>query len=216
MRLLGPDREGAYQSLAALGVMAVASVVAGLILGLNEERLSEHPGLLLLVPGAVALRGNIFGAVGSRLGTAIHAGTYRFSLGTGSVVGQNVIASILLTLQLSVVLATLAKLFAVAFGIDDAISLADFLVISVVGGVVASAVVLVFALLLAAGSVRYDWDPDNVTAPLLTAAGDVMTLPGHPAVGGSGGAPRGGKRGERRPGDRDGRVDRSRLAPAPA
>ena len=30
---------------------------------------------------------------------------------------------------------------------------------------------------LAAGSVRYGWDLDNLTAPLVSTLGDVLTLP---------------------------------------
>ncbi|MDH3755936.1 MAG: magnesium transporter, partial [Acidimicrobiia bacterium] len=168
---------GAGQSLIALALLAIASVAAGLTLGENNERLEELPGLLLLVPAAIALRGNIFGALGSRLGTAIHAGTFRLSIRPASVVGQNSWASLVLTLLLSAIVAVLAKATAVAFGVADSISLIDFIVISVVGGVLASVVVLGIALALAAGSVRNGWDPDNVTAPLVTAAGDVVTLP---------------------------------------
>ncbi len=175
--LLGHDLRAVSQSLAALFLLAVASVVAGLVLGDSTERLDELPGLLLIVPATIALRGNIFGAMGSRLGTSIHAGTFNWSFRPATVVGQNVYASLTLTLVMSLALGALAKATAVGFGIAESISLADFVVISVVGGLLASAVVLVIALALTAGSVLYDLDPDNVTAPLVTAAGDVVTLP---------------------------------------
>lgn len=165
------------QSLVALGLLVVAAIVAGLTLGESRDRLEELPGLLLMVPAAIALRGNIFGALGSRLGTSIHAGTFRLSVRPSTVVGENLLASVVLTLGASVALAALAKGTAVAFGVADSISLGAFVVISLVGGVLASAAVLVVALLLAAGSVRYGWDPDNVTAPLVTAVGDVATVP---------------------------------------
>jgi mgtE-like transporter len=61
--------------------------------------------------------------------------------------------------------------------LSHTISIADFVVISVVGGVVSSIVVLALTLGVAAGSVRFGWDMDNVAAPLVTAAGDVVTLP---------------------------------------
>lgn len=175
--LLGPDLRAATQSLLALGLLAITAVVAGVTLGESAERLEQLPGLLLMVPAAIALRGNVFGAMGSRLGTSIHAGTFRLSLRPGTVIGDNVLASLILTLAVSTVLAVLAKATAVAFGVANSISLSDFVVISLVGGLLASAAVLVVALLLAAGSVRYDWDPDNVTAPLVTAMGDLATVP---------------------------------------
>ena len=152
-------------------------MIAGVVLGRSHDRLAEMPGLLLLVPAAIALRGNIFGAMGSRLGTAIHAGTFRLSLRSSSVVGQNVWASMVLTLVLSLALALLASAVASGTGVEGAIGVADYVVVSVVGGTLASVFVLLVALGMATGSVRWGLDPDNVTAPMVTAAGDVLTLP---------------------------------------
>jgi mgtE-like transporter len=92
-------------------------------------------------------------------------------------VGQNILAAAALTLAISAALAVLAKTIASAFGVSDTISLADFFVISVVGGVLSSIVVLALTLGVAALSVRRGWDMDNVAAPLVTAAGDIVTLP---------------------------------------
>ena len=63
------------------------------------------------------------------------------------------------------------------FGVSETISLADFLVISIIGGVLSSIVVLALTLGVASLSVRRGWDMDNVAAPLVTAAGDMVTLP---------------------------------------
>ena len=177
VRLLGPDPRGVRQSLGALCILAVTSVIAGVVLGRSHERLAELPGLLLLVPAAIALPGKIFGALGSRLGTAIHTGTFRLSLRSSSVVGQNVWASLVLTLLMTLVLALLASAMASNLGVENAIGVADYVVISVVGGMLASVFVLLVTLGMATGSVRWGLDPDNVTAPMVTAAGDVLALP---------------------------------------
>lgn len=177
VRLLGPDPRGVRQSLGALCILAVTSVIAGVVLGRSHERLAELPGLLLLVPAAIALPGKIFGALGSRLGTAIHTGTFRLSLRSSSVVGQNVWASLVLTLLLTLVLALLASAVASGIGVEGAISVADYVVVSVVGGTLASVFVLLVTLGMATASVRWGLDPDNVTAPMVTAAGDVLALP---------------------------------------
>ena len=160
----------------ALVMAAVASLVAGLILAAITDTLEKLPGLLLLVPAAIAVKGNIFGALGSRLGTAIHAGTYR-SGGRDSVMMQNAIASVGLSLVLGVVLAVMAKGTALAFNVSPTMSLADFVVISAMGCLLAAFVVLAITLATTAGAVRYGWDLDNVVAPMVTVAGDVVTLP---------------------------------------
>ncbi len=175
--LPGPDVAEARQTLVALALGLSASLVAGLTLGAITGTLERLPGLLVLVPAAIGLRGTIFGALGARLGTAIHTGTFGLSLRRGTVLGQNVVAAGILSLFASVALAVLAKVVSIGFGIERTISVADFITISVVGGLLSSAVVLVLTVMLAAGSVRYGWDPDNVTAPLVTAAGDMVTLP---------------------------------------
>jgi mgtE-like transporter len=175
--LVGSDAATVRQGLAALLVSSVGDLLAGLTLGSITHTLDRLPGLLVLVPAAIGMRGNIFGALGSRLGTAIHAGTFRLSRRPDTVVGQNVLASIALTLSISVALAFLAKAVAVAFGVPDTITVVDFVVISVVGGALSSVVVLFLTLWVAARSVSKGWDLDNVSAPLVTAAGDVVTLP---------------------------------------
>lgn len=175
--LLGPDLAGARQSLVALAVSLLASFVAGLTLGSIEATLVALPGLLVLVPAAIGMRGTIFGALGSRLSTTIHTGTFGLSRRPDTVVGQNVLASVVLSLSTALALAFMAKGVAIAFGLPGTISVPDLVVISVLAGIMSSIVVLVLTVALAAGSVRKGWDMDNVMAPIITAAGDMVTLP---------------------------------------
>src|SRR5437588_8726094 len=175
--LLGSDASSARQGMAALLVSSGGDLLAGLTLGAITGTLNALPGLLVLVPAAIGMRGNIFGALGSRLGTAIHTGTFSLSRRTDTVVGQNIVASLALTLSISLALAILAKAVSIGFGLTHTISVADFVVISVVGGAISSVFVLLLTLGVAAASVRHGWDLDNGAAPLVTGAGDMVTLP---------------------------------------
>jgi mgtE-like transporter len=175
--LIGGDPRAYRDSLAALVIAGMTSLVAGVTLAVTTDTLEDLPGLLLLVPAALAGKGNVFGTLGSRLGTSIHAGTFRLSGRLDSVVGANVAAAMLLTLSLAVVIALLAKVVAIVFSISPTMSVADFVVVSAVGGLLASVVILAITLLLARGSVRRGWDLDNVVSPLVTAASDVASLP---------------------------------------
>ena len=158
-----------------IGVLIASS--GGLVLALSEDTLSQLPGLLLLLPGAIALRGNIFGSMGRRLGTAAHMGTFGLSYRIDSVLIQNLLASGSLSLISSLILAVLAKGTASAFGLSPAMSLADFIVISVLGGVLSSIALAAVTVVLSVGSVKYEWDLDNVVAPLVTTTGDLLTVP---------------------------------------
>jgi len=177
VRILGPDPRAVAQSIAALLISIAAALVAGLTLASAEERLGQLPGLLLLVPAAIGQRGNVFGAMGSRLGTAIHTGEFAISRRLDTIFGQNVIASLALSAIAATWLAFIGWLLALLFGVQDAMSLLDFVAVSVVGGILASVVVLAITVGLTAGSTRFGWDLDNVTAPLVTGTGDLVTLP---------------------------------------
>jgi mgtE-like transporter len=174
---LGPDLSVAGQSLVALALNSSTSLVAGAMLGAITGTFERLPGLLILVPPAIGLRGNVFSALGSRLSTAIHSGQFHPTLRRGTVLGDNVVAALLLTSGLSLALAVVAKVVAVAVGVQGSISVLDLATISIAGGMLASAVVLLATVLLAFGAVRFGWDLDNLVAPIVSTLGDVLTLP---------------------------------------
>jgi mgtE-like transporter len=175
--LLRSDPVGVRAGFVALLISSGGDLLAGLTLGAITGTLESLPGLLVLVPAAIGMRGNVFGALGSRLGTAIHTGTFRLSRRMDTVVGQNLAVSLSLSLSISLVLAVLAKVISVGFGLENTISIADFVVISVIGGFLSSIVVLAITVAVAQLSTRRNWDLDNVSSPIVTAAGDMVTLP---------------------------------------
>jgi mgtE-like transporter len=175
--LVRADPTGFRAGFVALLCSSGGDLLAGLTLGSITGTLEKLPGLLVLVPAAIGMRGNIFGALGSRLGTAIHAGTFRLSRRSDTLVGQNLAASLVLSLVISLVLAVFAKAMCVAFGLVPTISIADFVVISVLGGVLSSVVVMALTVGVASISARRSWDLDNVSGPIVTAFGDMVTLP---------------------------------------
>jgi mgtE-like transporter len=78
---------------------------------------------------------------------------------------------------MSLILVLVAQLVSVGLGLGSTIGFSDLALVSVGGGALASLPVLAATLGLAAGAVRYGWDLDNVTAPLVSTLGDVLTLP---------------------------------------
>jgi len=163
--------------LVALGFSSLTAVVAGGFLAAMTGTLERYPGLLVLVPAAIGMRGNIFGALGSRLATSIHAGTFRMSRRPETLVMQNVFASGLLSLITAVALAVLTKILSPIFGLESVVSIADLLVLSTVGALLSYVVLIAVTLALAARSAERGWDLDDVNAPLVSAVGDVVTLP---------------------------------------
>ena len=175
--LVRADFAGVRAGFFALFISSGGDLVTGLTLASITRTLLILPGLFILIPAAIGMRGNIFGGLGSRLGTQIHAGTFRVSRRVETLFGQNVGAAILLSLSISAVLAVLAKTVSAAFVSTHTISVVDYMVISVLGAILSSIVVLVITVAVAAFCARRSLDLDNVAAPIVTAAGDIATLP---------------------------------------
>ncbi len=151
-------------------------LLAGIGLCLMTDMLQQLPGLMILIPPAIAMRGNVYSALVSRLGTSMHLGLFSPTLKKGNVLYQNVYASLLLTMILSVILGLLAKLMANAFG-TSSISVYGFILISVIGGLISGIALLGIAVLVSIIGYRRSWNLDNVSSPIITSAGDMITIP---------------------------------------
>jgi mgtE-like transporter len=164
------------QGFVALMVSTAAALVAGITLGTIRDTLILLPSLYILIPAAVGMRGTIFGAIGARFGTSAAAGVFDVTWNRSGVLYQNVYTGVVTTFSSSLYLAALARFSALAFGFRS-ISFLDFVTISVVGGVLGSAVILLLTVGLSVTSYRRGYDLDTVSTPLVTAAGDMVTIP---------------------------------------
>jgi mgtE-like transporter len=173
---LTEEKESLRQGFAALFLSSTGELVAGLALASIAGILNELVGLAVLIPAAIGMRGAIFGAMGSRLSTAIQTGLFSFSLRRG-VLAENVQAAAVLSLISGVFLAFMARLLCDFLGVRTELSIFDYVVISTVGGVIAGVLLLGITVMVARLSVAREWDMDNIAAPMITAFGDILTLP---------------------------------------
>src|SRR3982751_6010790 len=97
------------QGLVALVLSTGAGFVAGLTLAHLTGTLAALPGLLILIPAAVGMKGTIFGAIGARRGPASAAGLLPIDLRPGGVLRRNVEVAILTTFSSSLWLAGLGR-----------------------------------------------------------------------------------------------------------
>jgi mgtE-like transporter len=178
-RLLGywrSETRTLRQGLVALVLSTAAGFVAGLTLAHLTGTLAELPGLYVLIPAAVGMRGTIFGAIGARLGTADAAGLLTIDLRPGGVLRRNVVVAVLTTFSSALWLAILARTISAIAG-EPSIPLSQLLIIAVVGGAIGSGMILLITVGLAAASTRLGWDLDSVSTPMVTALGDMTSLP---------------------------------------
>jgi len=116
------------EGLIALLICAIGDLCAGLILGKMTFFLETFPGLLVLVPGAIGMRGNIFGSFASRLSTNLHIGIISPEFKFSEDLNYNIFSSFVLTLVLSFFLAVIAKILCLLLHYNS-MDLIDFILI---------------------------------------------------------------------------------------
>ena len=164
------------EGIIALLICACGDLIAGIILGNMTYFLEQYPGLLVIIPGAIGMRGNIFGSFGSRLSTNLHIGILTPEFKKSEVLTNNSISSFVLSLVLSLSLAIIAKVICVIFGFKS-MSLVDFCLISIIAGIISNIIMLPITMFISLKSFENGWDPDNITTPIIAGFGDMFTLP---------------------------------------
>lgn len=161
----------------ALAIGLGATIIAGVVLMSAEERLTDVPGLLALIPAAIGMRGAIFGALGSRLSTGIFTGQFDRRLTRKSYLGRQIEASTILSFASATQAGVIAWVISWAVPNLSTIPLLDLVAISVVGGMLSSIVLFIVVVWMALRSDAVGFNLDDAGAPIITATGDVVTLP---------------------------------------
>ncbi len=163
------------QSYPFLFVTGLGQMIAGLIFGGMENYLNEAPGLIVLIPSMIGLRGNIGSALASRLGTATHMGLISPTNAWNERSRLEMSTAIFLSVILSAVAGLLAFFTCLALGVSH-ISLDHFLFISTVTGLIAGTLLSLMTLSIVFYATKFGADPDNIAAPALATAADIVTL----------------------------------------
>ncbi|QSZ66075.1 magnesium transporter MgtE [Methanofollis aquaemaris] len=172
---LGREERLFLTGFLALLVSTAIAVVAGSYLSSIRETLALLPGLLVLVPPTINMRGSISGVLASRLSSSMHLGEFAPDC-RGGVLAENLHASFILTVATAIALGFIAKLAAWAFGIE-VIPAGDLVLISVIAGILSGLIVMGFTVLVSVLSYRRGVDMDMIAAPAVTTLGDLVTIP---------------------------------------
>ncbi|MEX1177412.1 MAG: magnesium transporter [Nitriliruptor sp.] len=160
----------------ALAIGLAATLVAGLVLGSAGDSLERFPGLLVLIPAAIGVRGAIFGALTARLGTGMLTGQYTPEIRRETFLGRQLESAAYLSVATALLIALVAWIASAVLGLPS-IDLLRLTAVSLVGAVVSSVVMALAAVVLTRQAERRGWDVDDVGAPMITAAGDLVGLP---------------------------------------
>ncbi len=132
------------------------------------------PGILILVPGMLGLRGNISSALGARLCSGLHLG-YISTKHMSKGLKKNIEISITLSIFISFLLSIFAWL-ACAYTGERCMTPFHFMSISMMTGFLSGFILSFMTSGVAVISYRKGLDPDNITLPAGASIGDVITI----------------------------------------
>ncbi len=164
------------ETLPVLFLCALGGALSGFILGGMVDVLRMIPGLIALIPAIIDMRGNICSTMGARMGSAYHLGIVERGL-TSKVTMENLKSSWALSMFVGAILPLL--FWVTSFFLDFNVSMKAFItltIISILTGISSGFILSLGTYLIVMTAIKFKVDPDNISGPMLTTVGDVLTL----------------------------------------
>ena len=148
-------------------------IVAGILLASITTQLEQIPGLLILLPGFLAMRGNINSTLSARLGTKLHLGTIKPELKKNKKLNKE----IMITLLKSLIVSTTVCLGAILINyfLTQQINYGLFLV-GIVAGIISTIISVPLTITSEFTVFKKGYDPDDIMGPVISTIGDVVSL----------------------------------------
>lgn len=161
----------AKEIFAAEFVSITGGLVAGTLLAFIVDKVYLIPGMLILIPGFLEMRGALGGSLASRISSGLFLGVIKPRFG-GSLIKSNIIATALLIILSSLILGIFAYLANnYFFGIEST----KIILVSVIAGAV-SIIMTPLTVYTTLFVFRRGHDPNNIMGPYITTLGDIMSV----------------------------------------
>ncbi|ALM74472.1 magnesium transporter [Thermococcus barophilus] len=164
-------KEALLYSFPALLVCLVLDFVGGSVLGKYFNVISQtFPMLLVIIPGLMDLRGNVFGAMASRFTTMLHLGKIQ------NIFDKEVTTNISIAM-LGTKVPLLLLWFMGLFKVGNLRQAIIVLFIVITSAILIAVVLGYTAAMITVLPYKRGIDPDMIAAPVITSVSDLITIP---------------------------------------
>lgn len=154
-------------------VSVFGGLIAGTFLAFYTDKLLLIPGMLILLPGFLEMRGNISGSFASRLSSGLFLGFIKpGKLKTGIIRG-NLISSFLLAIIVSLSLGLIA--FLINYVTLKTLT-PEIIFLPLIAGIIANSIEIPLTLALTFYLFKKGHDPNNIIGPFVTSTGDITSI----------------------------------------
>ena len=163
------------ESTPLLLLTVLGSAFAGGILGRMEEVIMLIPGVIILVPAILDLRGDVGASFGSRISSLLHLGSLEPTFRPSALLLNNISGAFSLSFVFSGFFGMFAHLLSVLLKLPSA-GMWKLSMIGLFSGVLSSSLMIPFTLSLAILSFRRGLDPDDIISPAIAVVGDGIAI----------------------------------------
>ncbi|MHA1358152.1 MAG: magnesium transporter [Candidatus Helarchaeota archaeon] len=149
------------------------SVIAGFLLN-STLSVGEVFGVLIITPAILGVAGDIGTSYGARVSTLLHSGLVEPRFRRFRLVIVDFIALFICAIGITVMISLIG--FGVSVFYKGTLTLADFLILSLVTGLIEYIAILFLSLSIAFISFRHGLDPDNLISPLISTIADLIGI----------------------------------------
>ncbi|MEK6837390.1 MAG: magnesium transporter [Nanoarchaeota archaeon] len=165
--------ENFKEILSSVIVSVIGGVIAGAFLVIYTDKLLLIPGMLMLLPGFLEIRGSISGTFASRLSSGLFLGVIKPNKANTKIVQGNIWASFLLAIILSFTLGLIAFLFNYLV-LKEASP--QIILLPLIAGIIANAIEITLTLFATFYLFKKGHDPNNIMGPFITTTGDITSI----------------------------------------
>ena len=154
-------------------VSILLGIFAGTMLAIFTNKLLVIPGIFILLPGFLEMRGNISGSFSSRLSSGLFLGVIKPDRMKTKMIKGNLSASFLLAVAVSFVLGVIAFVFTyLVFGVF----VPTIIIFPLIAGLIANAIEIPLTLFMTFYLFRKGHDPNDIMGPFITSTGDIISI----------------------------------------
>ncbi|PTD94810.1 hypothetical protein C9439_00605 [archaeon SCG-AAA382B04] len=151
------------------------SILAGIVLGGMENTLEILPGLIVVIPAMLDMRGNIYGALGSRISTGLHQGLLDPAQLNDQHLRNAITASLINSTLVSFLLAIIAWLILKTLN-QQAIPIHQLALITLIAGILSGIILTIIVTTAVYQSYKRGLNPDDIVGPVVTVTGDIFSI----------------------------------------
>ena len=154
-------------------VSITGGLVAGTLLAAYTKKILFIPGMFILLPGFLEMRGNISGSFAARLSSGLFLGYIKPNQKNTKIIKGNMIASFALVVYISIMLGLIAFLCNLLI---FKVFTPKIILVPIIAGIIANIIEIPLTLFVTMYLFKKKYDPNNIMGPFVSSTGDVTSI----------------------------------------